>query len=302
MHKIKIHSPRNLIRLMMLIGITRSLSLPFYIWKNKHLKTVLKFLKNGKILHVDGEWVAKFGKQKILLNLLKGDDFFLLENLNTFELSGSIITIGDSKDIVIKNDMRTIHFRSYDVVRAMAESFIDYKDLNVKERFVIDIGAFLGDSIFYFWSRGAKKILAFEPFQDFYERAKSNILLNNLNNEIIIINCGMGSQIYQYDSNKDSSLQENLMSFEEIKKILEKYNEERLPIALKVDCEGCEYEIFKNNEVVRNWKSLGVVEFIMEYHEGDLSSLIKNFEKEGFIVILKIKKTETIGIIHGYLK
>ena len=93
MRKIKIHSPRNLFRLLKLIGITRSLSLPLYIGKNRHLKTVLRFLKSGKIVQVEGDWVAIYGNQKVLMNHLKGDDFFLLENLKTFESAGSVITI-----------------------------------------------------------------------------------------------------------------------------------------------------------------------------------------------------------------
>ena len=302
MRKIKIHSPRNLFRLLKLIGITRSLSLPLYIGKNRHLKTVLRFLKSGKIVQVEGDWVAIYGNQKVLMNHLKGDDFFLLENLKTFESAGSVITIEDSKKIVFRNDTRTVRFGSYDVVRAMAESFIDYKDLNVKDRFVIDIGAFLGDSIFYFWSQGAKKILAFEPFRNFYEIANVNIVMNDLSNEIHLLNFGMGKKINEYESNKDSSSQKNILPFGEMKNLIEKYNTEKLPLVLKMDCEGCEYEIFRDEEVIRNLKSLGVVEFVMEYHEGNVSNLIKKFEKENFNVFLKIKKTEKTGILHGYLR
>lgn len=302
MKKTNIQSPRNLFRLIELIGVTRSFSLPIYIGKNRHLKTVLRFLKNGKILKVEGNFFAVYGKQKVLMNYLKNDDFFILENLNNFESAGMIITVEDSGKIIFRNDTRTLRFGSYDVVRALAESFLDYKDLNVKDRFVIDVGAFLGDSMFYFWSQGAKKILAFEPFKNFYEIGHINILLNNLSNEIHLFNVGMGDRINEYDSNKDSASQNNLLPFVEMKTLIEKYNRENLPIVLKMDCEGCEYQVFRDEGGIKSLKSLGVVEFIMEYHAGDVSNLIKNLENENFSVFLKTKKSENIGILHGFLK
>ena len=236
------------------------------------------------------------------MNYLKNDDFFILENLNNFESAGIIITVEDSEKIIFRNDTRTLRFGSYDVVRALAESFLDYKDLNVKDRFVIDVGAFLGDSMFYFWSQGAKKILAFEPFKNFYEIGNINILLNNLSNEIHLFNVGMGDRINEYDSNKDSASQKNLLPFVEMKTLIEKYNRENLPVVLKMDCEGCEYQVFRDEGGIKSLKSLGVVEFIMEYHAGDVSNLIKNLEKENFSVFLKTKKSENIGILHGFLK
>ena len=44
----------------------------------------------------------------------------------------------------------------------------DYKFLNVKDKNVLDIGAFVGDSPIYFILKGAKKVYAIEPHSDAY--------------------------------------------------------------------------------------------------------------------------------------
>ena len=52
-----------------------------------------------------------------------------------------------------------------------------YGVLDVEDRAVLDIGAFIADSSLFFASRGARKVYAYEPV--FYEIAMRNVELNN---------------------------------------------------------------------------------------------------------------------------
>ena len=64
-----------------------------------------------------------------------------------------------------KNGVRFKH-----VYSSIYDTFIreDYKFLNVKDKNVLDIGAFIGDSPIYFILKGAKKVYAIEPHPDAY--------------------------------------------------------------------------------------------------------------------------------------
>jgi hypothetical protein len=203
---LKVRSPRDILRFIKLYKLTRSWALSKFIFSNGHMKTVLKFSEKGEINSSNGVWIAKFKSQAVLINLLRGDDFFILEELEKFEESGWRIAFEENGNILITSPLRIFHIKSYGIVRAMGESFIDYKDINVQDKFVLDIGAFLGDTALYFLGRGAKGVLALEPYEEFYKIATNNLYQNILNEEVKIFNVGIGNQVNQYDSNKNNSL------------------------------------------------------------------------------------------------
>jgi hypothetical protein len=64
----------------------------------------------------------------------------------------------------------------------------EYKLLGVKDRVVVDVGAFVGDSPIYFALKGARKVIAIEPHPEAYVEMLENTKLNNLENIIIPIN------------------------------------------------------------------------------------------------------------------
>ena len=87
----------------------------------------------------------------------------------------------------------------------------------------------------------------------------------------------------------------------DLKDQVEICNPENLPIFLKMDCEGCEYDVFRNPESILEWRSLGINEFIMEYHKGNIFDLIENFRNAGYMVKKLLVKSDDIGIIYGVL-
>jgi FkbM family methyltransferase len=147
----------------------------------------------------------------------------------------------------------------------------EYRFLNVFEMDVIDVGASIGDSPIYFALRGAKRVIALEPFPYSYSFAELNVKKNNLTNKIEILNAGYGedgfviidpdkkSFDYTELSNSDKGMKIPLYS---LKTLIAQYQVHEA--VLKMDCEGCEYNILKeNNEILRKFKQIQI-----EYHYG----------------------------------
>jgi FkbM family methyltransferase len=132
----------------------------------------------------------------------------------------------------------------------------DYNFLPVKDRVVIDIGANIADSSIYFAMIGAKKVIALEPFPKNFEVAQKNITLNGFNDKIELLNagcCGGQSKDMVLDASANGvgcqSMQSSLGSnihFYTLRELINKYNIDS-PAVLKIDCEGCEYDIILSN-------------------------------------------------------
>ena len=153
---------------------------------------------------------------------------------------------------------------------------------------------------FIFFARGAKKVIALEPCQSFYEQALDTIKKNNLTESITVLNKGVGNSIRELDANRGGET-ETLFPVGDFMCLIEKLKEENSDIVLKIDCEGCEYELYRDSGQVLLWKNLGVKEFIMEYHDGDILSLLNNWRSNGFRVCRILKKSTNVGIIYGHL-
>lgn len=153
---------------------------------------------------------------------------------------------------------------------------------NVKDKVVVDVGAFVGDSSIYFALKGAKKIYAIEPNPEAFREMLENIKLNNLNDRIVPINAAIGSKagtirvaninieettVTYYDLNSMGSIEVPMMT---LSQLFEQYGIE--PDILKMDCEGCEYDVILNDyEHVKLFK-----EIIVEYHSrNDLFNELK---------------------------
>jgi FkbM family methyltransferase len=145
-------------------------------------------------------------------------------------------------------------------------------DLNVGGKIVVDVGAYIGDSSIYFAIKGAKKVIAIEPHPVAFKEMLENIQLNSLENVIIPINAGLASKhgkirIENVDVESTHRIYHKLGNCESevpaitLGDIISRYkiNEDAI---LKMDCEGCEYDIILNDyEHLKIFKEL-----IFEYH------------------------------------
>jgi FkbM family methyltransferase len=143
-----------------------------------------------------------------------------------------------------------------------------YGFLDVKDKVVIDIGAGIGDSSIYFASRGAKQVVAVEPNRHIYELAKKNIELNGFHDSIELI---WAEIIASHKACYEQTYSPVITLNDLVRLAID-------PDILKVDCEGCEYDVILSScpEILAKFSHVQI-----EYHYG-YKNLARKLEKCGF--------------------
>jgi len=145
--------------------------------------------------------------------------------------------------------------------------------LNVKGKMVIDVGAFVGDSAIYFVLKGARRVIAIEPHPGAFAEMLDNIRLNNLESVIIPVNAGLASKPGKVCVG-DADVSDTLVTYHRtgdclntipvvaLGELINRFSIGPGDTVLKMDCEGCEFDIILNDyEHVRLFREL-----ILEYH------------------------------------
>ena len=184
--------------------------------------------------------------------------------------------------------------------------FNQYGFINVKDREVVDVGAFVGDSSIYFALRGAKRVYAVEPHPGAYAEMLENIKLNNMQDKIIPINTAIGGKQDTIKVLANIDIVETMGMYHgfkgtngiEIQTTTLKHliNDYRVnPDILKMDCEGCEYDVIMNDyEDVRKFKEL-----IIEIHvDKDSQKKLLNKLNIDYTCTTRITLSKHLKIIH----
>ena len=183
-------------------------------------------------------------------------------------------------DCWVKNNIKFRRMRDT-IVEIFDEEV--YKALNCKERDVVDIGAYIGDSAVYFALKGARRVIAVEPHPNAFREMLDNIKLNNLENVVVPLNVGLTSKpgkicienvdikitAMTYHRSGECDVMVPAITLADV---VSKYGVNHDAI-LKMDCEGCEFDVILNDyEHVRVFK-----EVVLEYHTSSelLSKLLK---------------------------
>jgi len=167
-----------------------------------------------------------------------------------------------------------------------------YWDIDVKDKVVVDVGAYIGDSALFFASRGAKIVYAYEPSKRLYEIAMENC--SNYNN-IILHNFGLGcSEKYAFLIGFGVDLSVSELTQDSEKVLLKSFNKELRTIirkegridVFKLDCEGCEWEFLNcfDEKLIEHIQTI-----VVEIHGKDHNFFLKKLEKYGFKLIKKRK-------------
>ena len=121
----------------------------------------------------------------------------------------------------------------------------EHKALDVSGRNVVDVGAFCGDTPIYFVLKGAKKVIAIEPCPDPYKEMLENLRLNGLLDKVIPVNAALGSKHGKSVIKCPSGMfKTDTITLKDVKDILDKLSISNA--VLKMDCEGCEYDVILN--------------------------------------------------------
>jgi len=159
--------------------------------------------------------------------------------------------------------------------RPFIDSFLseDYHDVNAYNKVIIDVGAYVGDSAIYFVLKGARRVIAIEPHPSAYSEMLDNIKINNLEGVITPVNVGLASKpgkVCIGDVNVEVTSVTyhgpgdcpNAVPAVTLSELINKFGIDPSDAVLKMDCEGCEYDIILNDyEHVRLFREL-----IFEYH------------------------------------
>jgi len=182
----------------------------------------------------------------------------------------------------------------------------EYASLDVKDKVIIDIGAYIGDSAIYFALKGAKRVIAVEPHPGAFAEMLENINLNTMGNMIIPVNAGLASRsgkvcVENVDNNNTLVTYHgpgvciNAVPAVTLGELISRFGVDPGNAVLKMDCEGCEFDvIFNDYEHIRMFKEL-----IFEYH-----SYIVNKPVDDLLNMLNrdykcvLKGNKNLGIVH----
>jgi FkbM family methyltransferase len=165
-----------------------------------------------------------------------------------------------------------------------------YEFLPVQGNIVVDIGANIGDSCIYFALRGARKIIAIEPFPKNYDAAKKNIEVNGFTDKTFLklSGCAAKRGHINVDPLYRSDHSSRLVDFGQgvkiplvtLRDIIDENKVSEEMVVLKMDCEGCEYDIilFSDCDTLRSFSHIQI-----EYHNG-YQNLKEKLENCGFDV------------------
>lgn len=185
-------------------------------------------------------------------------------------------------------------------------------DISLNDKIVLDVGANIGDTALSLIHKGALKVYSVEPVMETFKYLSMNITGNRLERKIIPINYGLSSfkgeldiVIRDHASGGNSITYSNRNSAKKVynkttkvKTItvidLLKHTEPdngRIEI-LKMDCEGCEYEVNLEQLI----QGLPLLKHIfIEYHQG-CSGLADMLTNLGFKVRIR-PKSNRLGVI-----
>ncbi len=263
----------------------------FFFYFKKAFKNYISVIKNFQSNSYPITAILK-NNNKIILNSRNEVSLYSLLSLNKnckyFEDTDSII-------LNIKNNTKkTIKLygikKNFDTILAFEDS--TYDDIPLKDLVVIDIGTSIGDTPIYFALRGAAKVIGLEPFPQNFALAEKNIQENHFQNQIklLLAGCSGNDGFKNVDPAFESDMRSQLDSsttgisipMMSLQTIVDKF--EVMNGILKIDCEGCEYDVIlsSSDTILRKFQFIQV-----EYHYG-YKNIQKKLEKSGF----KVKRTK----------
>lgn len=267
-------------------GMTFSLTMLQF----RYLRDSYGFFKNWSLLQLgDDLFKLDDGRSKVtciakfipIFCELMTDFVISQEKENLFRLkNGKLELVGSLNMLQVIQDQRRGEYEN------------DYRG-----KVVLDVGGFEGESAAYFWIKGAKKVIVYEPVPENVEMIKKNVALNGINAEIHQAGIADedGTQVINYDeidpgfglaSKGKNSIE---IGTGDVSKVID---ESGADIA-KFDCEGAEISLVGvPKEILEK-----VPFYIIEVHSSKLrNAILDKFHNSGFTLAEEVTKSKPQGI------
>ena len=184
----------------------------------------------------------------------------------------------------------------------MAGKFKVYYGADYKDKTVLDIGGYIGDTALFFLEKGADHVTIYEPIE-----TNRKLIRMNVKGKNYTIHPGFVSDIdgeRQVDSDfepgstgfgqKDNGKYPYVCAYIDINKVLEPNYD-----IVKMDCEGCEYSLLS----VPDEDIQKIPYWIIEFHDIILRKqaydlLLEKFESNNFKIVKTIPLNQKVILIH----
>ena len=237
-----------------------------------------------KVDHDKSEVICASGRLSMIFDLM--GDYSVHQEKGVFHLKNQKLQLtGSYGMLVCLQELRTGEY-----------------DCNCRGKVVLDVGGFEGESAVYFWSKGAKKIIIYEPVGAHVEFIKKNVELNHIDAEIHQSGIGNqnGTQIIQYSETNpgfgvlSKGPKKTEIAISDISRVIDESGAE----IGKFDCEGAEINLVdvpteilsKISYYIIEVHSLGIRTAILEKFLGSGFTLKKEIPKPGEFAVLVFEK------------
>lgn len=185
------------------------------------------------------------------------------------------------------------------------------KDVSLKGKTVVDIGANIGDSSILFASKGAT-VYAFEPVPRSYRNLLENVTLNDFQDKIFAFNVGLGAEEKEIKMgiSADSLIGFSVIqpssspptAFETIRIVeaISFMKEKGITSCdfLKIDCEGCENALLSDSSLLDFLKPERA---IVEWHFGNRAGVVEKLRAHySEIVQVPISESGDNGLVYAH--
>jgi len=175
-----------------------------------------------------------------------------------------------------------------------------------RDTVVIDIGANIGLFSLYAAFHGARKVYAFEPNREAYCCMLKNIEKNNLQGRIVPSRLAVTSRSNEVVTIPKGASPQNRIAHESVRDdehesvttislndIVRNEGISRIDL-LKMDCEGCEYDILGGTDA-STFAKIGRI--IIEYHDGKERQIEKDLRRHGFSLDREAAENDRMGML-----
>ncbi|MEM4898116.1 MAG: FkbM family methyltransferase [Pyrobaculum sp.] len=187
---------------------------------------------------------------------------------------------------------------------ALLEPLEEMYAAGVKDRVVVDVGAYIGDTAMFYVSRGARRVYAFEPVERHFRYLVDNVARNNAVDRVVAFNYGLWVEDGVLKV-KYGSLATGLTVGDEVELKVRRLGDVLREIAetegeidlVKMDCEGCEYALLTTPcEVIRLAR-----QYIVEIH-GAPAPIVNHMSKCGYGTELVLRLTDFVNVYRFTLR